>query len=206
MRELHHAFTEVCLDDFHAQRLEIRVQLDLLARHRLDLGHHRALLPARGVPADLPDDLARLGRTLRVMGLAADGLKPFRECLHQLGQSLEIRAAAVLQVGAAGGEVEILECGIAAAAQPGHRMDERALKPVVVEGPVDAPREVAPGLRHALGALRESPRRAQLVLTPAPSIWSRRTRRRGRPGWGRSRRTDPQARPRAQASRCQCLL
>ena len=101
VRELHHAFAQVRLDDLHPERLEVWVELDLFAGHRLDLGHHGTLLPTRGVPADLPNDLARLGRVLRVMGLATDRLQPFRECLHQLGQSLEVRAASFLEVGAA---------------------------------------------------------------------------------------------------------
>src|SRR5207245_10305544 len=99
---------------------------------------------------------------------------------------------------------EILECGVAPAPQPGHGVDEGALQLVVVERPVDAPREVAPRLRHALGVLPGSPRRAQLVLTPVPSIWSRRTRRRERRRWGRARHTGARARPHGRALRYWC--
>src|SRR5438309_7872179 len=96
--ELHHALAKVRLDDLHAERLEVWVELDLLARHRLDLGHHRTLLPTRGVPADLADDLARLGRVLCVVRLAADRLQALRECFYQLGQSLEVCPSAFLEI------------------------------------------------------------------------------------------------------------
>ena len=69
VRELDHALAQVGLDDLHPQRLEVRVELDLLGRHRLDLGHDRPHACAAGVlrcgvPAELADDVARLGGVL----------------------------------------------------------------------------------------------------------------------------------------------
>src|SRR5712692_1772804 len=132
VRELHHPLAEVRLDDFHAERLEIRIELDLFARHRFDLGHDWTLLPASGVPADLPDDVSSAGGSFRKVDLPAYSFEPFSETLNQLGQSFEVGLAALLQVGAAGREVEALEGGVAPAAQAGHRVDERALQLGVV--------------------------------------------------------------------------
>src|SRR5260370_15855045 len=80
----------------------------------------------------------------------------------------------------------------------------RSLQLGVVEGLVDAPTEVAPGLRHAFGWLLGSPRRPLLFSTPGPSIWSRRTPRRDRRHWARSPRTDSLAALHARVAHCRC--
>src|SRR2546426_3081068 len=156
--ELNHPLAEIRLHDLHAERLQVGIELDLLARHRLDLGHDRTALPAGRVPADLTDDLPRRGCVFGEVGLAAYRLEPLGETLDQLRQSLEVGAAALLQVGAAGGEIEAPECRVATAAEAGHRVDECALELRVVECSVDAPGEMAPRLRHACGVLPGSPR------------------------------------------------
>ncbi len=204
VRELDHPLTEVGLDDLHAERLEIGVELDLLGGHRLDLGHNGTLLPPGGVPADLPDDRSGLGRVFGEMDLAAHRFEPFRETFHQLRQPFEVGPTALLEVRASGGEIEVRKSFVAPAAQAGHRLDEGALQLGVVESLVDAPGEVAPGLRHALGVLRGSPLRPQPVSTPGPSIWSRRTPPRDHRRWARSRRTDARASPPGPASHCRC--
>src|SRR2546427_5753094 len=123
---------EIRLHDPHAERLEGGIELVPLARHRLDLGHDRTALPAGRVPADLTDDLPRRGCVFGEVGLAPYRLQPLGETLDQLRQSLEVGVAALLQVGAAGGEIEAPERRVATAAEAGHRVDERALELGVV--------------------------------------------------------------------------
>src|SRR5712692_5016972 len=190
VRELDHPLAQIGLDDVHA--------------HRLDLGHNRTVLTAGRVPADLPDNLPGRGRVLCEMDLASHRLEAFGEPLHQLWQALEVGEAALLEVSAAGREVEALEPGLAPAPQTGHGLDEGALPLGVVEGLVDAPTEVAPGLRHAFGWLLGLPRRPLLLSTPGPSIWSRRIPRRDRRHWARSPRTDALAALHARVAHCLC--
>ena len=149
VRELDHALPEVRLHDLHAEALEVRVEADLFGRHRLALGHDHPLARRQTggrVPAQLADDLSRLGRVLGEVDRAADGAEPFGELLQQLRQAVEVCLAPALQLRAPFGEVERLEGGVAPAAQAGHRVNQRLLQFGVVEGAVDAPREVAPSL------------------------------------------------------------
>jgi len=135
VRQLHHSLAQVGLDDLHAQRFQVRVQLDLLAGHGLDLGHHHAPAAragAPGVPADLGDDVARLFSVLGEVDLAADRLQPLRELFDELGQSLEVGPSPPFQIGAALGEVEALEGRIAPGTEAGHGVDQRSLQVRVV--------------------------------------------------------------------------
>ena len=135
VRELHHPLAEVGLDNFDAESLEVRVELDLLARHRLDLGHHHASSgrqTAARVPAELTDDIARLRRVLREMHCASDGGKAFCELLEQLWKSVEVGLASTLQISPALREVEALESGVAAAAQTDHGAHQSLLQTWVV--------------------------------------------------------------------------
>ena len=157
VRELHHALAEVGLDDFHAEVFQVGVELDLLAGHRLDLGHDHAARgqsAARGridrcAGAELADDLARFGRVFGQVHHAADRGESFCELIEQLGQAVEVGLAAALQVRAALLEIEILEGLVAAAPQAGHGLDERLLEAGVVEGAPYAAREVTSSFRHA---------------------------------------------------------
>ena len=135
VRELHHPLPQVCLDDLHAQSFEVAVQPDLLAGHRLALGHDH-LRPCRQsaacIPAKLTDDLARLGGVPGEMDRSADGGESFRELLEQLGQAIEVGLAPPLQLLTALREVEVFERLVAAAAQAGHGPDQRFLEAGVV--------------------------------------------------------------------------
>jgi hypothetical protein len=152
MRELHHPLAEVGLDDFHAQRFEEGVELDLLGRHRLDLGDDHPLvggLPASGVPADLGDDVARFGRVLGEMDRAAHRLEPRLELLDELRQAVKVGSPSLLQVGASSLEVKALERFVAPRSQSSHRLGQRSLEVWVAERLVDAVGEVPPAFRHA---------------------------------------------------------
>src|SRR5436309_4254636 len=162
MRELDHPLAEVGLHHLHAQVFEVVVEPDLLAGHRLALGHDHSLSRRKlvtCVPADLADDVARLGGVLGDVDDAADRGQALRELLEELGQAVEVRLAPALEVGAALGEVEGLERGVAPAAEPGHGADQRLLQLGVVEGAVHAPREVITSFCQA-GALRAPGARA----------------------------------------------
>src|SRR5258708_34022482 len=89
--------------------LVVGVEVGFHAGQRFVLGHDGPVLPAGGVPADLPDDVARLRRVASEMDLAAHSLEAFGELLHQLRQSLEVGAPAPLELDAAGFKVEIRE-------------------------------------------------------------------------------------------------
>src|SRR3989442_2512258 len=102
--QLHHSLAEVCLDDLHAEALEVIVKTDLLARHRLAFGHDHASSRwnfARGVPAKLADDLARFCGVPREMHHAANRAEALRELLEQLRHTFEVRLPPQLEVGAA---------------------------------------------------------------------------------------------------------
>ena len=116
VRQLHHPFAEVRLHDLDAEALEMRVELDLLAGHRLALGHDHALAGGHlrgGVEADLGDDLARLVRIVRDVHLAPDGAEPLGELLEELRQAFEVGLTPALDLGAAAREVEDVERGVA---------------------------------------------------------------------------------------------
>src|SRR5439155_2321233 len=109
---------------------EVIVQPDLLGGHRLALGHDHP--PARrqsaaGVPAQLTDDVARLGRVLGEMYRAPGCRQALRELVEQLWQALEVCLAAAFQLGSALREVEAFERGVATAAEAGHGADQRFL-------------------------------------------------------------------------------
>src|SRR6185312_14832732 len=57
--QLDHSLAKVGLDDLESELLQVWVELDLLGRHRFDLGHDRpaatTFTGARRVPADVPD-------------------------------------------------------------------------------------------------------------------------------------------------------
>jgi len=159
--ELHHALAQVGLDDLHSQVFEVRVELDLLARHRLDLGHDHAACGQsaaagridRCAGAQLADDLARLGGVFGQVDHATHRGEPLGELFEQLGQAVEVGLPPALEVGAALVEVEALEGFVAAFAQAGHGVNECLLQLRVVEGAPDAAREVASAFRHASSKL-----------------------------------------------------
>src|SRR6202030_79236 len=99
---------------------------------------------ADGVPAKLADDVARVGGVLGEVHLPSNGLEALGELAGQLGQVVEVRATSLLEIRASLREVEALKRGVAPGPQAGHRMGQRLLKLGVVEGAIDAPREVAP--------------------------------------------------------------
>ena len=208
MRQLHHSLAQVRLDDLHAKRFEVGVQLDLFTRHRLDLGHHHApaiaiqVARAPRVPADLGDDVARRGGVFGEVNLAADGLEALLELLDELGQSLEVGPPPRFQIGASLGEVEAFESLVAPIAQPGHGVGQRVLKVRVVKRLVDPARKVTPGFRHGWSRLLSTLGLLPAGSTQAPSILSRRRRRRADRRLDRSRRTGGRGWRRAQAQRC----
>jgi len=64
--------------------------------------------------------------------LAADRFQAFGELFHQLRQPFEVGPTALLQVSAAGREIEVCKSRVAPAAQAGHRVDQGALQLGVV--------------------------------------------------------------------------
>ena len=202
MGQLHHALAQVGLDHLHAQVFEVVVEPDLLAGHRLALGHDHS--PPRGklatrVPADLADDVARLGGVLGQMYDSADRGESLRELVQQLRQTVEVGEAATFQLGPAPGEIETFEGLVPAPTQSDHGVGQRFLQDGVVESSVDAAPEMAARLRHAFSKLPGSLPSRLPVLPPAPSIWSRRKRRRADRRRGGSPHMDARREQPAQA-------
>ena len=138
--ELDHPLAQVGLDDFHAEVFQVRVELDLFAGHRLDLGHDHA---ARGqsaaggridrcAGAKLADDVPRLGGVFGQVHDTSDRGESFCELFEQLGQVVEVGLAASFEVGTTLGEIETLERLVATPAQPDHRAGQRLLQSGVV--------------------------------------------------------------------------
>src|SRR5438874_7073965 len=143
--ELLHPLSEVGPDNLHPYVFEVRVELDLLGSHRLDLGPDQAgagRQSAARVPAQLADDFARLCGVLGQMDNTAHGGKSLRELFQQFRKAVQVGDTALLQVGPTFLEVEGLERLVAAATQAGHRADQRFLQAWIVERSVYPAREV----------------------------------------------------------------
>src|SRR5450759_2252374 len=108
---------------------------------------------AAGVPTDLRDGVARLGRVFGEVDLAAHGLQPLLELLDELRQSIQVGQSSLLEVGAPFSEVEALESLVALGSQPGHGVDQGSLQVRVGELFVDPARKVASTFSHGKSAL-----------------------------------------------------